>query len=169
MAGVTLVPYSAEWPRMFADLAAELQPAFAPLPVSLEHIGSTSVPGLYAKPVLDLLLGAETLADIESRIPALARLGFEYVSKYEREIPDRRYFVRSAPNALRVHLHGVVRGGKLWRDHLAFRDALRTDTGLRERYQALKLHLAAVHADDKAAYSGAKGPFIRSVMDSLKG
>lgn len=169
MAGVSIAPYSAEWPKMFAALAEELQPVFAPLPVSLEHIGSTSVPGLSAKPVLDLLLGAETLADIESRIPALARLGFEYVSRYEREIPDRRYFVRSAPNALRVHLHGVVRGGKLWRDHLAFRDALRTDAGLRERYQALKLHLAAVHADDKAAYSGAKGPFIRSVMDSAKG
>lgn len=154
---------------MFAALAEELRPVFSPLPVSLEHIGSTSVPGLAAKPVIDLLLGAETLHSIETRVPALAQIGFEYVSKYEHEIPDRRYFVRSAPNALRVHLHGVVRGGKLWRDHLAFRDALRTDTGLRERYQALKLHLATVHADDKAAYSEAKGPFIRSVMDSLKG
>jgi GrpB-like predicted nucleotidyltransferase (UPF0157 family) len=169
MAGVLVVPYSAEWPGVFAALAEELHPVLVPLPVRLEHIGSTSIPGLSAKPVIDLLLGAQSLKDIESRIQALASIGFEYVSKYEREIPERRYFVRSQPNALRVHLHGVVRGGKLWRDHLAFRDALRADAALRDHYQELKLHLAAVHADDKAAYSEAKGPFIRSVMDSLKG
>ncbi len=164
MAAVVVQPYSSDWPGQFLGAREQLLAAFAPLPVTIEHIGSTAVPGLAAKPVLDLLLGSASLAEIESRIGTLARLGYDYVARYERELPERRYFVKAADGGMRQHLHGVVIGSALWRDHLTFRDRLRDEAGLRAQYQALKLQLAERFADDKAAYTAAKEPFIRSVL-----
>ncbi len=167
MSTVHIAAYSPQWPQAFAQLRGTLLRAFAGEAVAVEHIGSTAVPGLSAKPVIDVVLGAPSLAVIEARIASLAAQGFEYVPKHERVLPERRYFVAQPPGGLRVHLHGVVQDGPLWRAHLGFRDALRADADLRERYQALKLHLAAEHADDKAAYTEAKGPFIRGVLETL--
>ena len=120
-----------------------------------------------AKPVIDVLLGARSLADVESRIEPLGEHGYAYVQKYERELPMRRYFVKPAVTSLRVHLHAVEQGSLIWQQHLAFRDALRTDATLSSRYQSLKLRLAEEFADDKPAYSAAKGPFIRSVLATV--
>lgn len=164
-----VAPPSPEWPRLFLTLRDELHAAFASTPVDIEHIGSTSVPGLCAKPVIDIVVGATSLAQVEARIPALRDAGYDYVSRHEAVIPMRRYFVKSPPDSLRVHVHAVVRDGDLWRDHLAFRDALRTDADLRERYRALKLDLAARFAHDKSAYTEAKGPFIREMIAALHG
>ena len=161
---VVVSPYSAEWPDIFRGIQEELLGVFSPLVVAIEHIGSTSVPGLAAKPVIDVLLGAQSLTDIESRIGPLGERGYAYVSKYEREIPTRRYFVKPPTTSLRVHLHGVEIGSPIWREHLAFRDALRGDADLRLQYQALKLRLAEEFADDKSAYTAAKDPFIRSLL-----
>lgn len=169
MQNVIVSPYSPEWPNRFRKVRDELLPAFAPLAVAVEHIGSTSVPGLAAKPVIDALLGADSLADVESKIEALDRIGYGYVPKYERELPMRRYFVKSSVGALRIHLHAVVRGSRIWQEHLAFRDALRSDSGLRSEYQSLKLALAERFADDKSAYTDAKGPFIQAVIATVLG
>lgn len=176
MSAVVLLPYSERWPLAFERIRDEVTRAFSgersdahdnDSAVDLQHIGSTSVPGLCAKPVIDVLLGAASLARIEAKIAALGALGYGYVAKYERELPMRRYFVRAEEGErLRVHLHGVVFGSPIWREHLAFRDALRADPTLRDRYAALKTELARRHADDKAAYTDAKAPFIRAVMDA---
>ena len=165
---VHIAAYSPQWPQVFAQLRGRLLRAFAGEAATVEHIGSTAVPGLSAKPVIDVLLGAASLAVIEARIEALAAQGFEYIPKHERVLPQRRYFVARPPGGLRVHLHGVVEGEPLWRAHLDFRDALRSDAQLRARYLALKRRLAAEHADDKAAYTEAKGPFIREVLAMLE-
>lgn len=167
MSTVHIAAYSPQWPESFAQLRGTLLRAFAGEEVTVEHIGSTAVPGLSAKSVIDVLLGVPSLAVVEARIEALAAQGFDYVPKHERVLPQRRYFVAQPPGGLRVHLHGVVQDGPLWRAHLGFRDALRGDAQLRARYQALKLQLAAQHADDKAAYTEAKGPFIREVLAML--
>ena len=164
MSTVVISPYSAEWPDCFRAVREELLSVFAPIEVAVEHIGSTAVPGLAAKPVIDVLLGARALADVESRIEPLGEHGYSYVQKYERELPMRRYFVKPAATSLRVHLHAVELGSLLWQEHLAFRDALRTDATLSSRYQSLKLRLAEEFAADKSAYTVAKGPFIRSVL-----
>lgn len=163
-----VAPCSPAWPQLFIARRDELRGAFASTPVEIEHIGSTAVPGLSAKPVIDILVGATSLADIEDRIPALQDAGYAYVSKHETVIPMRRYFVRSNPDCLRVHVHGVVRGSDLWNDHLAFRDALRADAALRRRYESLKLELARQYAHDKSAYTDAKGPFILETMAALR-
>ena len=157
-------PYSPEWPELFEVIREELLLAFSPTIVAIEHIGSTSVPGLAAKPVIDVVLGARSLADIESKIKPLADLGYAYVSKYEDELPMRRYFVKSQATSLRIHVHGVEHGSRLWQEHLSFRNALRADDDLRIRYQTLKLQLAEQFADNKPAYTAAKNPFIQSVL-----
>lgn len=160
---VTVSRYSKAWPSHFAAVRDELREVFAGTDACIEHIGSTAVPGLAAKPVLDLMVGASSLAGIESRIPALEALGWTYVSKHEAELPMRRYLTRPGP-PMRTHLHGVVRGGELWASHLAFRDLLRSNPQVRMHYQALKQRLAREHANDKAAYTAAKDPFIRRAL-----
>jgi GrpB-like predicted nucleotidyltransferase (UPF0157 family) len=176
MANVVVVPYSDQWPERFSILHTELIALFAPDSIAVEHIGSTSVPGLAAKPVIDVLLGAPSLARIESKIQLLGEHGYEYVSKYEVDIPERRYFVKAqicSPRsalaeipaaALRVHVHAVELASRIWREHLAFRNALRNDAHLRARYQALKLQLAKEFSDNKSAYSNAKNPFVEAVI-----
>jgi GrpB-like predicted nucleotidyltransferase (UPF0157 family) len=164
MPAVVLAAYSPDWPAAFRAVRAELLSVFAADTICVEHVGSTAVVGLPAKPVIDVLLGAPSLADIEARIGALVAVGYVYRAAYEQVIPDRRYFVRPAGASLRVHLHGVVQHAHLWREHLAFRDALRRDPSLQQAYQTLKQRLAVQHADDKAAYTAAKAPFIRRVL-----
>ena len=170
MPAVDLSRGSADWSRQFERTRAELTALFADTPVRIEHIGSTAVHDLDAKPVIDVLLGAGTLSVIEARIDVLRRPGYRYRPEYEDVLPLRRYFVRDADGErLRIHLHAVLEGGTIWREHLAFRDALRTDSRLRATYRALKLGLAARHAGDKAAYGAAKAPFVRGTIDALLG
>lgn len=159
-----VVDYSEAWPRQFEEVAQALRAVMPTSEADLEHIGSTAVPGLCAKPVLDLLLGVAALEQAEALIPALAGIGFRYRPEHEAQIPQRRYFVRDAGHGPRVHLHAVVRGGTLWMQHLRFRDRLRENGEWRSAYAQLKRRLAEEHASDKAAYTEAKAPFIRDVL-----
>ncbi len=165
---VVIASYSKEWPLRFAEVRAELLGAFTSSHIEIEHIGSTAVPGLAAKPIIDVLLGADALGTIENASHGLSQRGYEYVSKYEGEFPARRYFVKAASHpTLRVNLHAVTRGSQFWREHIAFRDALRSSPSLVSRYQELKLHLAAELAQDRPAYTAAKAPFIQAVIASV--
>ena len=169
MSTVTISEYLEEWPVIFKLVRQEILEIFAPDVASIEHIGSTSVPGLSAKPVIDVLLGAIALHDVESRIELLGRYGYAYFSEYEQQLPMRRFFVKTPAASLRVHVHAVELGSSFWKDHLAFRDLLRQDADLRSNYQALKLRLAQEHSHDRAAYSAAKGPFIQAALAVTKG
>ena len=164
MLQVQVLEYQDTWPGQFSAVAEEIRSAVAVPSAVIEHIGSTSVPGLCAKPVLDILVGVTSLAEAEAAVPALFAAGFVYRPEYEQAIPDRRYFVRSPGRYLRVHLHAVVLGAALWKQHLQFRNHLREDAKLRESYSALKRELALAHAADKAAYTAAKAPFIQQVL-----
>jgi GrpB-like predicted nucleotidyltransferase (UPF0157 family) len=165
MAALTIVDYQAHWPQQFLVVAEQVRCALPVPDAVIEHIGSTAVPGLCAKPVLDLLLGVASLTQVEASVAALASQGFVYRPEYEALIPDRRYFTRP-PSALpRVHLHGVLRGGALWLRHLYVRDRLRANASLRDDYAALKRQLAEQHAGDKAAYQDAKAPFLARLLD----
>lgn len=165
---VVLSPYSRDWPAAFAREHDLLVRLFEPLAARVEHIGSTAVPGLSAKPVIDILLGAGSLASIESRIGQLGAAGYEYIARYERDIPLRRYFVKPGGSCCRIHLHAVEQGSQIWSDHLAFRDILRSDPAMHGRYEALKLALANEFAHDKAAYTAAKGPFIKAALAGIR-
>jgi GrpB-like predicted nucleotidyltransferase (UPF0157 family) len=160
MSEVVLVEHQAAWSAHFEAAAAELRSLFGD--AALAHIGSTAVPGLCAKPVIDVMLGVAALGEVEGRIAALAEAGFRYRPEHETVLPERRYFTRQAVPA--VHLHVLVRGGQLWRQHLHCRDLLRGQPELREAYAQLKRDLARRHAHDKAAYTEAKAPFIRRLL-----
>lgn len=162
-----LLPHDPAWHRQFADLVPCLQRCFAGGVPDLEHIGSTAVPGLTAKPVLDVMAGVDDLDAARAAAPALAAEGFVYRPEHEAVLPDRRYFVRGEGATLRIHLHVVRRNGLLWRQHLLFRDALRASSPLRDAYGRLKQVLVERHAragQGKAAYTAAKAPFIQSVL-----
>lgn len=164
MLEVSLSEYQSEWPAQFRQAAAELSAALNPAFVHIEHIGSTSVVGLCAKPVIDMMLGVASLSDVISRISVIEALGYVYRSEYEGEFPERRYFVRPARTMPKVHLHTVVYAGAFWTRQLSFRDALRADPELAVQYASLKQQLATTYAKDKAAYTEAKTPFIERVL-----
>jgi len=166
MSTVNIAPYSRDWPHYFLQLESELLAIFDRHTINVQHIGSTSVPNLAAKPVIDIALGADSLVVIEERISRLELMGYQYKSKYEREIPMRRYFVRPEGNLPRIHLHGIVINSSLWQQHIVFRDALRSDPALAAQYQLLKTELAVRFSNDKSSYTLAKAPFIQAVINS---
>lgn len=132
---------------------------------SIEHIGSTAVPGLVAKPIIDIMLGVEALARFEPRIPDLQALGYRYRPELESEIPERRFFVRVRGAARTHHLHVVQAGCGFWADHLLFRDHLRNRPETREAYNRVKLSLARQYRDDRDAYAQGKTAFIQQVLE----
>lgn len=158
-----LTPYSPLWPAIFDLERRRLLEIFKGA-VVVEHIGSTAVPGLGARPIIDMMLGAPDLAQVEARIAALEAEGWRYVREFEKSISDRRYFTRMDVPPGKFHLHAVVLDSPFWKRHLAFRDALRADPALADKYWRLKQHLAARLPDDRGAYAEAKGEFIRKAM-----
>jgi GrpB-like predicted nucleotidyltransferase (UPF0157 family) len=164
MSELRLLEYHDAWPSQFQQVAEELLKVFPVSGASIAHIGSTAVPGLCAKPVLDVLVGVRDLRGAEDFQHPLASLGYQYRPAYEDQLPGRRYFVRPEGKTLRVHLHSVLREGRLWQQHMQFRDALLRDERLLQQYAQLKRALAELHADNKAAYTAAKAPFIQRVL-----
>lgn len=160
---VVLSAYSPLWPAVFDLERRRLLEIFNDA-VAVEHIGSTAVPGLGAKPIIDVMLGAPDLALVEARLPALEMEGYRYVPEFERAMPERRYFTKLDRPPGKFHLHAVALDSPFWARHLAFRDALRADGSLARKYWRLKQHLAARHRDDREAYSNAKGDFIRTAL-----
>lgn len=147
---------------MYEEARAEILGRCGRLIKAIEHIGSTSVPGLAAKPIIDIMAGVESLGDAAPLVAPLAAVGFEYVPKDGQ--PDRLFFRRGERGAGTHHLHVVELGGEEWLRHLLFRDRLRADEGKAREYERLKKELAAAHAEDRYAYTEAKSPFINRVL-----
>ena len=166
---VELTPYSPLWPAVFEVERDRIAALFAGEDVAIEHIGSTAVPGLGAKPIIDVMLGVADLALVEARVEALVAEGYRYVKEFELSIPDRRYFDKRDGQPGRFHLHAVVKGSPFWVRHLAFRDALRADPALAERYWKVKQRMAARHPHDRTAYTEGKTDFIRGVIQGTLG
>lgn len=157
-----LAPYNPTWPAQAAAESARWMDAVPGL-VQVHHIGSTSVPGLAAKPILDLLpvFASERAADAAA--PAVTALGYEWMGAYG--LPGRRYARADDPRtgARRVQAHGYVRGHSDITRHLAFRDALRDDTALRAAYAKVKADCAAEHPACGPAYGDCKSAWIDRV------
>jgi GrpB-like predicted nucleotidyltransferase (UPF0157 family) len=165
---VELSPYSPLWPAVFDVERERLAAIFVGEQVAIEHIGSTAVPGLGAKPIIDIMVGVGSLAVVEARIALLEAEGYRYVKEFEMAFPERRYFDKREGNPGRFHLHAVPQGGPFWNRQLAFRDALRADPALAERYWKVKQRSAARFPGDRAAYTEGKTDFIRGVLQSAR-
>jgi GrpB-like predicted nucleotidyltransferase (UPF0157 family) len=161
-APVEIVDYDPAWPAQFEQERALLERVLAPWLVgAIEHIGSTAVPGLAAKPVIDIMAPVRDLASSRAAIDALAPLG--YVHHPYR--PDEMHWFCKPSAAFRTHhLHLVPRSSALWRERIGFRDALRANRALAAEYEQLKRRLAAIHRLDREAYTDAKSPFVRRVL-----
>lgn len=157
---VTIVPYDPDWPRRFDEERRVLAAAFAGTEAVIEHVGSTAVPGLGSKPVIDIIVGVSVLVEVERRIPALDAAGYEY----EKELPDRQYFRKPRLGRRSFHVHCVITGSDLWIRHLAFRDHLRAHPETAAAYHRLKRELA-MHVS-KEADTEAKSPFFEGVLAS---
>lgn len=163
-----LVPYDSAWPARFAAEAERIRLALGTLAVAIEHVGSTAVPGLDGKPVLDIAIAVATDADADVCIVPMQTLGYEYRGPYGDD-PRRRYYVRDDDAGVRVvHVHLYVLPAPAWAAKLAFRDALRADAVLAAAYAAEKYRVAESVGWDKGAYAVAKGPFVHRVLAAIK-
>ncbi len=157
---VQIEPYSPLWPQQFESERQQIAPALAGREARIEHVGSTAVPGLSAKPIIDILVSLPDLARGVECIPALAGLGYTFVDYPENS--ERLFFRKGFPRT--HHLHIVQAGSREESEKLRFRDALRTDPALRAAYQALKQELAQTHRQARAHYAEQKTQFVRKVL-----
>jgi GrpB-like predicted nucleotidyltransferase (UPF0157 family) len=123
----------------------------------------TAVPGLVAKPVIDLMAGVESMSVARSLHEALCASGYTTSREFNESLADRQWFMRWAEGHRTHHLHVVVHGSPAWHERLRFRDVLRNQPEVAARYAALKRDLAARHTSDREAYTEAKEAFVRSL------
>lgn len=164
-APIHVVPYDASWPARFAEERAALANVLSPwLTGPIEHIGSTAVPGLVAKPVIDIMAAVESLDASRPALAALGALSYVYFP-YREEI--MHWLCKPSDEVRTHHLHLVPWASALWHERLAFRDRLRADPRVAAEYAALKQALAIEHEHDREAYTDAKEPFVRGVLAGL--
>lgn len=158
---VVLVDYDPEWPALYDQWSKRILEVCGDLVTEIHHIGSTAVPGLLAKPIIDIMPGVARFEDGFALVDPLQALGFE--ARGEFGIPRRHYFNRTD-----VHVHVFPVGEGQWHDQLAFRDHLRTHEDTRSAYAALKRHLQQRYRFDRETYSDAKSDFIAEILDQAR-
>jgi GrpB-like predicted nucleotidyltransferase (UPF0157 family) len=159
---IVLSPHRDAWVHDFEREASIIRNALSDVTVALHHIGSTAIPDIVAKPVIDLLCAVRTLEALDARAPRLTVLGYEAMGEFG--IPGRRYFRKDTRDGTRTHqLHAFAVGSPEIQRHLDFRDYLRAFPAERAAYAALKQGLAARCGSDTRAYSDGKTEFIRAI------
>jgi GrpB-like predicted nucleotidyltransferase (UPF0157 family) len=158
---IIIVPYNPDWPAQFTARAGLLRAALGAVAMRIDHIGSTAVPGLAAKPVIDIQIAVAALEPNDPFRICLEKLGYVF----HADNPDltKRYF-REPPGQARTHIH--VRREGSWSEQFAllFRDYLRTHPESAAHYAQVKCRLAEQYRDDREAYTNAKGPVIWEIM-----
>ena len=160
---IVVESYCAEWPEIFTKEADLIQRFIGTYITVIEHIGSTSVPGLAAKPIIDMLIGVKSLADTPRFVAALQKLDYVYVPEHEADLPERRYLYKQKNGEDTFHLHMVETGSEFFSRHIAFRDYLRSHPESVAEYASLKFRLAREFGSDRAGYTDAKTEFIQSI------
>ncbi len=160
---IRVVPYDRAWPAGFAREREALTAALGGADLSFEHVGSTAVPGMLAKPTLDIMIGAgEDAGDRE--IAAVTSLGYGYLG--EHSVPGRQFFRKGLPPT--HHVHWTKRGSPFWRDQLLFRDFLRSHPAECTEYETLKLDLAERFRHDRKSYTASKGELIGRLLERAR-
>jgi GrpB-like predicted nucleotidyltransferase (UPF0157 family) len=158
---VLLAEANPAWQQAFDTEAALIRNALGARMLAIEHIGSTAIPRIRAKPVLDIMVGIRNFAEGAALEPAFASIGYNYAR--HADLPGHHVFGKGI--AERTHLvHVVAHEGEVWSRHLKFRDSLRTDPALARDYEALKDRLAVEFASDRPGYTAAKSQFIDAVV-----
>lgn len=160
---IELSEYRDEWPFLFEEEKALLLARIGPwLHGSIEHVGSTAVPGMLAKPVIDIMFGVKDLESSIGTIGILQNSGYCY---YPYKANVMHWFCKPTPEYRTHHLHLIPYQNPLWKERIRFRDILRCNPEVAEEYRNLKQALAAETSFDREAYTKSKRPFIQKVLN----
>lgn len=162
---ITLCSYRNDWPTQFEKERARLLYLFPGKLLAIEHIGSTAVPGLSAKPIIDILVGVASMSQADDLMRPLCDSEYTTSMEYNASLTDRRWLMRWADGRRTHHLHLMVHGSQEWQRRLAFRDKLRADTDLALKYEINKRWWAAEYKSDREAYTAAKREFICEALN----
>jgi GrpB-like predicted nucleotidyltransferase (UPF0157 family) len=163
---VVVVPYDAEWPRRFEAERTLLERVLAPwLEGGIHHVGSTAIPGIAAKPVVDMIAGVRDVDEAQAAFEPLREQSYVH-TPHRPGIAHHFSKPSPRPSELRFGLHLTEPDSDLWRERLTFRDLLRGDRALVAEYELLKRRLAEAHGDDVAAYTAGKRAFVVRVLAS---
>lgn len=162
---VVLVPHDPKWARDYSEESARIATSLGDLLVAIHHVGSTAIPDIAAKPVIDMLVEVEDVRALDAAADRLEGLGYEAMGEFG--IPGRRYFRKDDAAGRRTHqIHGFAVGATEVRRHLAFRDFLRANPDEARRYEQLKHALAGRYPEDMEAYTDGKTELIAE-LDAL--
>jgi len=161
---IEIVDYDPRWTQKFALESARIRQILTEPLLEIEHHGSTAVPGLAAKPVIDMLVAVDSMARAARYAAVLIEYGYEAPDARYRELwPERIVLIRREHGVRTCHVHLMLRGHPVWRRLLAFRDYLRSHPDVAAEYAAVKRSLTGTHNDDRHAYMSARGKFIERV------
>ncbi len=166
---VVIVKYDPHWSNMFEQEAAQIAEVLSrDLVVGIEHIGSTAVPGLAAKPIIDLLVIVDSLVEAKQvAVSPLEKLGYAYW--LDNPDSQRMFFVKGLPpNSPRTHHIHIIESDSILRERLLFRDYLRAHPDEAFRYAQLKRHLAQQFATDREAYTSGKTEYVQSIIQKAR-
>jgi GrpB-like predicted nucleotidyltransferase (UPF0157 family) len=169
MIPVELHPHSPQWAKMARSEIESLQRALGDVIITVHHVGSTSIPGIMAKPIIDLLPVVRNLGSLDLSMPRVKSLGYDCLGEFG--LPGRRYCRRDDPitGKRAYQLHFYARGSPEIDRHLAFPDYLRAHRAIAEEYEAEKIRAAALHPDNTHEYNDAKNDWIKRVeRDALQ-
>lgn len=157
---VRVVPYDPDWPAAFAVEAESIRGALQDDRVEVHHIGSTAIPGVFAKPIIDILLVVPSLELLDSKVPSMEALGYESLGEFG--IAGRRYFRKTSSNGIRTHqVHAFEADSAGVRRHLAFRDYMRSHPDASREYSQLKQRLATEFPQSMQDYIDGKDAFVK--------
>ncbi len=159
---VRLVPYAPEWKDYFELEKVALQQALGSYILDIQHIGSTAIPGMPAKPIVDIAIAIVDFEEAKAYIPLIEKLNYEY--KGEFGIPRRHYFVKGNPRLFHIHMSEIT--SIEWQNTLLFRDYLRQHSDVAQEYARLKKELATKYPQDREAYLDGKTAFVEQVLQS---
>lgn len=163
---VYIEEYTSDWVKQFQEEREILKGIMGQKAIAIEHIGSTSVEGLGAKPILDIAIGVNDLKVVSEFVEPLKQIGYEFV--YHKEFPERRFFRKGQWRAGTHHLHFYQFEGEHWNNQILFRNYLRNNPDVLEEYHQLKVNLAEKFRFDRVSYTENKAPFIQKVLQKSK-
>ncbi len=158
---VRLQPYNPEWAEIGDLIIKEMTSVFSELAIDARHIGSTAVPGLSARPIIDIAVAVRDFKEIPKYYDALLSLGYRHKQESDSE---NQIFLYALKNKFNAYIHIVIHGKTLWNSYVAFCECLKRDGDVCRRYEELKESLAIRCAFDRRAYSSGKSEFVRRIL-----
>ena len=165
---ITLVEYNSDWPKVFEQEYGLLFQTLSDSVTQIEHIGSTSVPGLLSKPIIDIMIGLADFSIADNLVPKIVSLGYIYFSEFEDVMPNRRFFKKLVDGTATHHIHMTEIDSKFWQRHLLFRNYLRSNPNAANEYAMLKKELSKQDWGDSNDFAEAKTEFIKNIEEQAK-